>query len=665
MNQQHLELYEHGDTEGETQEAMQPFDPVQFLTSEMLKSASHVAVKKLPYGLYIFQGPTDEWCGAIKETILTNYFGAQLKGRRRRIEASDQSQLYVFDFSSKSNRSETESFLDRVLAVIAQDAHVVIVSGPQTDLPTILKLASDKTFIVAGLRQREVSALIKKMIPGVRRLDFQDLRFEALTPSMIRLAYRRGIGAREFIRRLKVFTDVKPHNNTTKVVPLRNLHGVDEVKKWATELKCDIDHYRHGRVDWDQLSAGVLLCGPPGTGKTTLAASIADFCKLAFVSTSYASWQRAGEGHLGDVLRAMASSFAEARRRAPSLLFIDELDTVGSRTADGKNNDWWRSVINALLEQMAGPANNEGVVICGASNFPDLIDHAILRSGRLEEHIFLSLPDASALTNIYRDQLGSEFQDVDALQDVGRISQGFTGADVIKVCKKARRHARSAGRNIIFDDLIAAIEGGKTSLDGNHIFRAAIHESGHAIAAISSPALRLGHVTIVANGDKKGGTAIGWRSGVITPSALGDYLVATLAGRAAEEVFFEEVSAGAGGRPGSDLSIATRLAVEAELSLGIGTTNLIWFDNLSNEKVIDLFSKRRDIENAVRKRLADAYLRALQVVRSRAPLVEKIAEQLLVKRVLSADEIEQIISTGLPDKADLYPRRMADKKWLN
>jgi ATP-dependent Zn protease len=172
-------------------------------------------------------------------------------------------------------------------------------------------------------------------------------------------------------------------------------------------------------------------------------------------------------------------------------------------------------------------------------------------------------------------------------------------------------------------------------------------------------------VTIVANGDKKGGTAIGWRSGVITPSALGDYLVATLAGRAAEEVFFEEVSAGAGGRPGSDLSIATRLAIEAELSLGIGTTSLIWFDNLSNEKVIDLFSQRRDIENAVRKRLDDAYLRAMQVVRSRAPLVKKIAEQLLVKRVLSADEIEDLISASSHKTLVQYPQGLAAEKRLN
>ena len=238
-----------------------------------------------------------------------------------------------------------------------------------------------------------------------------------------------------------------------------------------------------------------------------------------------------------------------APARAPALLFFDELDSLGSRGQGSQRDDWWRSVFNALLEQIDDSTGNEGVVFVGASNYPELIDPALLRAGRMEERIILRLPNVAALANIYRDQLEGACGATVDLRSIGQMSAGMTGADVIKTCARAQRRARNAGRLVTYDDLMVAIIGGENRVDHDSQIRIAIHEAGHAVAALASPVLTLAQVTIVGRGDVEGGTMMRPKNETVhTPAVLDAFLTALLSGRASEEILLGEISAGAGGR---------------------------------------------------------------------------------------------------------------------
>ena len=229
-------------------------------------------------------------------------------------------QLRVFELPSTADRKQAEQLTPSVQEALALDQTVIVIAGNLATVPAALQQASDRIFKVPAPRRQFVSALIREMVPTARRLEFRGLACEALTPSLLRLAYRRDTSANAFLRRLRAMTSPTPGMGAGKTVPLDRLHGVDEAKRWAMDLKADLTRYRQGQLAWQELSRGLLLAGPPGTAKTTLAGSIASFCGLAFVATSYAAWQRTGTGHLGDVLRAMAAAFTEARVLAPALL---------------------------------------------------------------------------------------------------------------------------------------------------------------------------------------------------------------------------------------------------------------------------------------------------------------------------------------------------------
>src|SRR5690606_15314881 len=193
-----------------------------------------------------------------------------------------------------------------------------------------------------------------------------------------------------------------------RLLSVETLAGYGPARDWALDLKADLSLWREGKLRWDEMSTKLLLSGPPGTGKTTFARALCNTLQVPLLATSVARWLE--PGYLGDVLKRMSASFTVSGEKAPAILFIDELDNIGRRQGAGSRNydDYWASLITRMLELLDGASKTEGIIVVGATNLPERIDPALLRSGRLETHVEIPMPDMEALVGILGHHLGSD-----------------------------------------------------------------------------------------------------------------------------------------------------------------------------------------------------------------------------------------------------------------
>jgi AAA+ superfamily predicted ATPase len=433
---------------------------------------------------------------------------------------------------------------------------------------------------------------------------------------------------------------------------LASLHGLGEARQVAEDLIADIRAAQTGVLPWSAIDRGLLLVGPPGVGKTTLARSIARDCGVRFVVASAANWQAAGG--LDVHLRAMRADFNEARRYAPSILFIDEIDSVGSREhLSGPNMQYQTEVINALLEQLQGFHANEPVVVIGATNNAEMVDPALRRAGRLDQTIVIPLPNVASLQRMFGDRLAAHRKEGNVADDVqerhlAELAFGLTGADVDFFVRGAARRARKRGRAICQEDLVAEVtRRPRGSFDTRRrppeeMRRSAVHESGHAIAQLTNKGgdNDIALVTIIPRTDGTLGfvaTVPREGNGMTRRSAL-ERIETALAGRAAEELVYgaDNVGLGAGGpSTSSDLAVATRIATLLVCQSGLGQDGgLHW---TSTPTPAQLRQIDRLLKNSYRATLA-----RLRIHRS---LLDQLSEALVQEQELDRRQVRAILSS--------------------
>ena len=371
--------------------------------------------------------------------------------------------------------------------------------------------------------------------------------------------------------------------------------------------------------------------------------SLARTLGVPAIFTSYAIWQSNREGHLGDLLSEMRRSMAEAVRLAPSIWFVDEINSMPNRSNDDlRYREWYVAVTNGLLEITERGAR-PGVIILGAANDITRMDPALMRAGRFGDRIIeIPRPDAAALCVILRHHLAGDLASVDLLP-FARSALGATGADVAAWVRGARRLARNESRSLHPDDLMKQIVP-EDDRSADDVRRAAYHEAGHCVASMVLTGRRPDFVMILQKGSSGGRTASpAMGTDFPTRQHFDDHITILLCGRAAEEVLIGSPSAACAVGPDSDLARATDLVVGMHTAWGLGQVPIV---QARFRKASALLHADADLRRTVADHIAGIYDHALKLTSDNARAIHLIAEQLMVARHLDGHEIDRILKSA-------------------
>jgi cell division protease FtsH len=428
--------------------------------------------------------------------------------------------------------------------------------------------------------------------------------------------------------------------------------GVEEVRGELMEV---VEFMREPKR-FERLGAkvpkGILLYGPPGTGKTLLAKAVANESGANFYSASAASFVEMFAGLGAARIRKL---FNEARKNAPAIVFIDELDAVGAQRSGHGFNREQDQTLNQLLVELDGFENARQVVVMGASNRIQDLDPALLRPGRFDRQMLVPPPDLSgreAILRVHTRNKPLSLTDVD-LSQVARQTSGLTGAELANVCNEAAIKAgRRGGSAITQSDFDWALERVVAGLQQRKMLTEkerrilAYHEGGHALMAhLMGSVMELQKVTIVSRGN-----ALGYAfylpeedRYLHTKEELIDRMIVALAGRAAEEVVFGRVTNGAA----NDLEKVTEIARSMVFEWGMSDSVSSRTMRADNYALSETTKRLRDDEQA---HLTDgAYEEAVRLLRKhRAPL-DRIAAALLEKETLVRDELQALVEDVEPE----------------
>ncbi len=422
-----------------------------------------------------------------------------------------------------------------------------------------------------------------------------------------------------------------------------------------------------------KIPKGALLVGPPGTGKTLLAKAVAGEAKVPFYSISGSDFV---EMFVGVGASRVRDLFRQAKEKAPSIIFIDEIDAIGR--ARGKNNgfnsnDERENTLNQLLTEMDGFGTNSGVIILAATNRADVLDSALLRAGRFDRQIYVDMPDLNERKEIFQVHLKplklEEGLDIDFL---AKQTPGFSGADIANLCNEAaliaaRKEKKKVGKQDFLDAvdrIVGGLEKKNKIITKDEKKAIAIHEAGHAtISWLLEYANPLVKVTIVPRGQSLGAA---WylpeERSITTTEQLLDQMCSALGGRAAEELVFSKISTGAL----SDLEKITKQAYAMVSIYGLNKRvgNISFYDSQGRDAFTKPYSDEtaKIIDEEVSKLVESQYQRALKILTENKDKLELLAEKLLIDEVIFKENLEEIFGKRPWDPAELIEEKETGSK---
>ena len=437
-------------------------------------------------------------------------------------------------------------------------------------------------------------------------------------------------------------------------ITFADVAGVDEAKEELEEIVDFLMKPSKYTKLGAKIPKGALLVGPPGTGKTLLAKAVAGEAKVPFFSLSGSDFV---EMFVGVGASRVRDLFKQAKEKAPSIIFIDEIDAIGR--ARGKNagfssNDERENTLNQLLTEMDGFGSNSGVIIIAATNRADVLDKALLRAGRFDRQIYVDMPDVNERKAIFKVHLKpikkDKTIDIDLLS---KQTPGFSGADIANVCNEAALFAARKRKNSVshtdFNEAVDRIVGGleKRSrvISDTEKKTIAFHEAGHAIVSwllrYASPLMK---VSIIPRGKSLGAAwYLPHERQITTTEQIFHEMCAAMGGRAAEKIMFNKISTGAL----SDLEKVTKQAQAMVTVYGLNDKigNISYYDSRGEQSFTKPYSEAtaRIIDEEVSKVIEQAYVKAQEILNLNKNKLTELAEALLKDEVIFKVDVERIL----------------------
>jgi cell division protease FtsH len=456
----------------------------------------------------------------------------------------------------------------------------------------------------------------------------------------------------------KVYDEERPSTGFADVAGYEGAKA--EVSEVVDFLKNPHRYQRAGAVG----PKGVLMVGPPGTGKTLLARAVAGEARVPFLALTGSSFV---EMFVGVGASRVRDLFADARKRAPAIIFIDEIDAIGGKRGNGHfgGNDEREQTLNQLLAEMDGFDPATGVVVIAATNRPETLDPALLRPGRFDRNVEIGLPNQAERRAILAVHVRGKDLDADVdLNAIARGTPGFSGADLANLVNEAAIHAVRADRSRLYardfdaarDRLLLGRRETTNALLPDEQHSVAVHETGHAlVAALSVHADPVAKVTILPAGQALGVTEQlpEVERHLYPESYLKDSLAVRLGGRAAELLVLGEASTGAANDLAGATQLATRMVREWGLSERLGPIGLspdgpgyLGDMPITSRPYSD--ETQRAIDEEVARLLREAEQRATELLRTHRDALDRIVALLLEKEVIDGNELVATIrQTGV------------------